>query len=80
MVYEDDWVPPQEGEEYGCFRCGTIEGDYHHDIEGWTVCDNCGEKGTIFTLINAFDTLNECVRMGVLSYGPSIWNEGDIDG
>ena len=62
-------------ETYGCFRCGGINKDYHHDMQGYTVCEECGEVGTIVTLETAFDIINECVSKGYVIYGPSIYDE-----
>lgn len=54
-----------EYEYYGCYRCGTIEGNVANTPEGHVYCAECGED-SIMTLTKALDLINQLYEDGRL--------------
>ena len=56
---------------HGCYRCGTIEGDFNEDENGVAICDHCGERSVV-SFQQALDLLNDFHLSGhkILTHHP----------
>lgn len=65
------------GKVHGCFSCGEVMGDYAFNLEGWAICDHCGEP-TVITMETALDTMIKLQREGH-AFTSDYYGDDDLD-